>query len=70
MVIKGVVGDGEIQKAMTYILAERELSTVIVCGSFFIMPEAKAFLNLGEITPKERDLTEGYDMVNPGHKKI
>jgi hypothetical protein len=27
-------------------------------------------LNLGEITPKERDLTEGYEMVNPGHKKI
>lgn len=50
---------------MTYALAEKDVNTVIVCGSFFIMPEAKSFLKLGEKTSKERDLTEGYDMVNP-----
>lgn len=54
---------------MTYILAEKDINTVIVCGSFFIMPEAKSFLNLGVKTPKERDLSEQYEMVNPTQKK-
>ena len=49
--ILGIVGDGEIYKAMTYILAEKDLSTVIVCGSFYIMPEAKTFLKIGKKTP-------------------
>jgi hypothetical protein len=34
----GIVGDGEIHKAMMYALADKEINTVIVCGSFYIMP--------------------------------
>ena len=33
-----------------YALADKEINTVIVCGSFYIMPEAKAFLKLGSKT--------------------
>lgn len=32
---------------MTYLIAEKDVKTVLVCGSFYIMPEAKSFLKLG-----------------------
>ena len=41
--ILGIIGNGEISTALKYSCYDPQIQNIIICGSFFLMPEAKGY---------------------------
>lgn len=57
-----IINDGNINTTLTIASADKKHKNVLICGSFFLMPEAWGFFDKKYFNEEEVDLQEMYKM--------